>query len=280
MATATSAHTAPSPALASERRHAVFAVGTHLVGLPCEIVHEMFLLTEVRRPSGMTALQRGVAVLRGRAFPALDLRLCLGMTASTEETRELLALLDAREQDHRNWLAELEASVAERREFRLTTDPRKCKFGQWYYAYQTDDPVVRGELARFEKPHAEIHAVGIKVQRLMATGQVKEAEALLAATRSGLLGELVEDFRRVKEAIVTQRREIGVILSLAGREVVLAVDRAEAVVDLAAVPAEEDPVQQGTLQPEFVQGLARWRAHEQPVLVLDVKRLEREAGAA
>lgn len=279
MATATSSHTTPSRAVAaSDQRHAVFAVGTHLVGVPCEIVQEMFLLKDVRRPTGMTAFQRGVAVLRGRALPALDLRLCLGMAAAADETAQLIAMLGEREQDHRNWLAELEASVAENRAFKLTTDPRKCKFGQWYYAFQTDDPVVRGELARFEKPHADIHAVAIQVAGLLKEEKVAEAQQLLAATRSGLLAELIGDFARVKEAIVAQRREIGIVLSLAGRDVVLAVDRAEAVADLTAVGVEEDPVRQGTLRPEFVHGLARWKAHDQPVLVLDVKRLEQEAG--
>ena len=112
----------------------------------------------------------------------------------------------------------------------------------------------------------------------MSAGKVDEAGKALDATSGSLLTELIADFTRVKEAIVAQRREIGVVLSLAGRDVVLAVDRAEAVADLTAVGVEEDPVQQGTLRPDFVHGLARWKAHEQPVLVLDVKRLEREAG--
>lgn len=274
---------APSPTVAvasAPRRHAVFAVGTHLVGVPCEIVQEMFLLKDVRRPTGMGATQRGVAVLRGRTYPALDLRLCLGMAAAAEQTAQLVAMLGEREQDHRNWLAELEASVAEQRPFRLTTDPRKCKFGLWYYAYRTDDPVVRGELARFEQPHAAIHGVAVKVAALVAGGRAEEARQVLASTRSGLLAELIGDFARVKEAIVAQQREIGVLLALGGREVVLAVDRAEAVADLSEVAAEEDPVRQGTLRPEFVRGLAHWRAQEQPVLVLDVGRLEREAAGA
>ncbi|MBI5069443.1 MAG: chemotaxis protein CheW [Deltaproteobacteria bacterium] len=279
MAIAPASHTAASRRIsAADQRHAVFAVGTHLVGVPCEIVQEMFLLKDVRRPTGMTAFQRGVAVLRGRALPALDLRLCLGMAAATDETEQLVTMLGEREQDHRNWLAELEASVAEQRAFKLTTDPRRCKFGLWYFTFQTDDPVVRGELARFEKPHAEIHAVAVQVAGLMKEGKSSEAKQLLAATRSGLLAELISDFARVKEAIVAQRREIGIVLTLGGRDVVLAVDRAEAVADLTAVEAEEDPVRQGTLRPEFVSGLARWKAHEQPVLVLDVKRLAQEAG--
>lgn len=98
MATATASHTAPARAAAAgDRRHAVFAVGSHLVGVPCGIVQEMFLLKDVRRPTGMTAFQRGVAVLRGRALPALDLRLCLGMSAATDETEQLVTLLRERE---------------------------------------------------------------------------------------------------------------------------------------------------------------------------------------
>jgi hypothetical protein len=44
-----------------------------------------------------------------------------------------------REQDHRNWLAELEACVREHRPFGMARDPHQCKFGLWYDRYKTED---------------------------------------------------------------------------------------------------------------------------------------------
>ncbi len=116
-------------------RYAVFGAGPHLVGVPASVVEEIFVLPAIHHSPGLPPHWRGVANVRGSALPALDLRICLGLVSASSDLEALLTLLRDREQDHRNWLSELEASVRERRKFTLATDPRKCKFGQWYYAF-------------------------------------------------------------------------------------------------------------------------------------------------
>jgi len=256
-----------------DQRFGVFAVGPHLVGIPAEQVQEMFVLTDVRKPPGVPPHQRGVARLRGSALPAVDLRVCLGHASAERELADLVQLLHDRERDHRNWLAELEASVRERRPFGLATDPRKCKFGQWYYAFKTDDAVLRGELARFEQPHAQIHALAAQVEELKSTGRFDAALQAVERARLGLLTELIGIFERTRQAVVTQQREVGVLVRLGGRAAVLVVDRAEAVAELQELEAGDDPLAGGTLRIELVPRLARWKGATQPVLVLDLERL-------
>lgn len=130
-----------------DTRHGIFGVGPHHVAVHASEVQEMFVLPEVRRPPGCPPWQRGLVSMRGAVLPALDLRLRLG----------------------------------------LATDPRRCKFGQWYYAFQTEDPVLRSELARFEEPHARVHALAIQVAGLREAGRTAEARALVAEARQGLL---------------------------------------------------------------------------------------------
>lgn len=256
----------------SDQRYGVFAVGPHLVGIPAEQVQEMFVLADVRKPPGLPAHQRGVARLRGAALPAVDLRVCLGHASAEAELQALLQLLRDREQDHKNWLAELEASVRERRRFGLATDPRRCKFGQWYYAFETDDAVLRGELRRFEEPHAQIHALAVEVAARQAEGDHEAAQATVERGRLRL-GELLELFERLRQAVVAQQREVGVLVRLGARQAVLVVDRAEAVADLEPIASGDDPLAMGALHVELVPRLARWRGAAQPVLVLDLDRV-------
>jgi len=256
-----------------DSRHGIFGVGSHLVAVHTSQLQEMFVLPVVRRPPGVPDHQRGVVSLRGMVLPAVDLRVCLGFVSAARELDDLVKLLEAREQDHRNWLAELERSLVERRPFGLATDPRKCKFGQWYYAFKTEDPVLRGELARFEAPHATIHELALRVESLKSSERIAEAQELIERARTGLLVELVALFRRARDVLRTQHKEIGVCTQLAGRPAVLIVDRADAVAELEPFEAGADPVRDGVLRPELVSGLARWKGAPQPVLLLDLPRL-------
>lgn len=256
----------------SDQRHGVFAVGPHLVAVPAGRIQEMFVLADVRKPPGIPPHQRGVARLRGAVLPAVDLRVCLGHPSAEAELMGLLQLLRDREQDHRAWLAELEASVREARPFALATDPRLCRFGKWYYAFRTDDAVLRAELARFEQPHAEIHALAVEVAGLLAAGRGEACAGVLERGRTKL-GELVGIFERTRQVLVEQQREVGVTVQLGGRAAVLVVDRAEAVAELEAIDAADDPLTSGSIPVELVSRLARWKGASQPVLVLDLDRV-------
>lgn len=256
-----------------DSRHGIFGVGSHLVAVHTSQLQEMFVLPVVRRPPGVPDHQRGVVSLRGMVLPAVDLRVCLGFVSAARELDDLVKLLEAREQDHRNWLAELERSLVERRPFGLATDPRKCKFGQWYYAFKTDDAVLRGELARFEQPHAEIHALALEVEALRLRGDRDGAQRVVERGRQLQLAQLVVIFEQARRALAEQQKEVGVLVRLDGRAAVLVVDRAEAVVELEPIEAADDPLAAGSLRVDLVPRLARWRGAAQPVLVLDLERV-------
>jgi len=260
-------------------RFGVFQVSSHLVGVPADHIHEMFILGDVRVPPRCPAYQRGAAVLRGSVYPAIDLRVCMGHVSARTEHESLLAQLSEREEDHRRWLAELEASVRERRPFTLAIDPRRCKFGLWYYAFETDDPVLRGVLDEFERPHAEIHALASEVEALQAAGRGDEAVRRIAEARTGLLASLLDVFQLTRAAMREAHKEIGVTVELAGRRAVLVVDRAEAVADLEEIGGPDDPLANTALPVELFARMARWRGSAAPVLVLDLAQVAR-LGAA
>lgn len=256
-----------------DSRFAVLGVGPHLVGVDAADVQDLFVLGTTHRAGAVATGARGVTLVRGRLLPVVDVRVRFGLPTSAAELDALVRLLDAREQDHRAWLAELEASVREQRPFGLATDPRRCKFGQWYYGFRSDDAVVRGELAKFEEPHARIHALADVVAARAADGRLDEALALVERARRGVLAELIELFERTRAVLREQHREIGVAVRTAAGAVVLAVDSAEAVTDLDAIPGDADPVRARTVPLRGVSALARWRERKDPVLLLDVAGL-------
>lgn len=256
-----------------DTRHGIFGVGPHHVAVHASEVQEMFVLPPVRRPPGCPPWQRGLVSLRGAVLPAIDLRVRLGLPTAEDELLAFERMLADREQDHRHWLAELERSVREDRPFGLATDPRRCKFGQWYYAFKTEDPVLRSELGRFEEPHARIHALALEVGALRGAGRAAEAQALVEAARQGLLAELIALFASTRATLRAEHKEIGVWIQAGACRAVLIVDRADAVAELEPFEPGDDPVRDGVLESGLVRSLGRWKGTPQPILVLDLPRL-------
>jgi purine-binding chemotaxis protein CheW len=255
----------------------VFGLGRHLVGIPVERVNEMFVLPEVHAPPLRRQGLRGLIRLRELVLATVDLRVCLGLPPATVELEELVDLLSAREHDHVNWLEELDSSTREGRPFTLATDPRKCAFGRWYESFQTDNAVLRSELARIQAPHARVHALAAEVEALKQTGAKDEAIRRIGAARHGVLAEVVQLFASIREVVRQEHREIGVSVDLSGQRAALIVDTAEVVTELEEIPREEDPVGSGLIDRGVVGRMARWRGRPQPVLVLDLEALRAAA---
>lgn len=207
----------------------VVSLGNELYALAADDIDAMVLLPSVSDVPNTPPAVRGVFILREKTVPVLDLRVQLGMPPLAEEVEELIALLDAREQDHLNWLGELEASVNEGRMFRLTTDPHACAFGKWYDSYETDNLLVAALLKKFDAPHKRIHGIADEVVALEKAGDVAGAKAIIERTRNGDLAEMIRLFDKLRAQIRESVREIGVVLRLNGRPYAIAVDAVETV---------------------------------------------------
>jgi purine-binding chemotaxis protein CheW len=159
---------------------------------------------------------RGIMNLRNRIIPLIDLRKILGFKSLEEESKEMIDMLKEREQDHVNWVDELIASVNERREFKLTTDPRMCKFGKWFYSFKTNNIVLANFLTNFEKPHNAIHALGINVKELEHQGKFKEAMDLCIEGRDRELVSIRKLFAELYNIVQTSFQEFAVIINSDG----------------------------------------------------------------
>jgi len=220
---------------------------------------------------------RGVINLRGRVMPLVDLRTRLDMVSATDELNAFCALMTQREQDHRNWMSELEASVQEQREFKLTTDPHKCAFGKWFDTYQTDNPWIASLLKKFDEPHQKIHGVGQRVIQLAADGALDQALQLVTKTRGRELSSMIHLFENLRDLTREVQREIAVVFTVSGHPFAASVDSAVSVEKLspgsvATLPPGADASHRG-----LVQRTGRRAKDNQLLLVLEADRiLERE----
>lgn len=227
----------------NQNQFVILRVGEQAYALPAAQVREMQVLPEVTEVPRAPAHLRGIISPRGEVLPLFDLRRRLGMRSLAEEADELLEILEAREQEHKQWLEELESCIREEREFTLPTDPEKCAFGQWYQNFTTEDLALASVLERLAAPHRRVHEVaGAALEALRKEGQAAAQEVIDRARRI-ILPKLLELFAELKRLIRETHQEIAVILESGRHTLALAVDNVDSV---------------ELLQPESLQDLERF----------------------
>ena len=220
---------------------------------------------------------RGVINLRDKVIPLVDLRQRLGMPTYQGEIDELIELMNLREQDHRDWLTELENSVKEEREFTLATDHRQCAFGKWCDSYQPQNEVVERFLTKFQEPHQRIHQIAIHVEELVHHHQTDEAHKLIDQTRNNDLATMIglfEQFRAIIQSFA--HSEIALVIEVNGKSTALAVDSVESVEHLAEGSVETMPQVFMTRNHETTPLIAKRKETDELVMVLDVEQLDEE----
>lgn len=246
-----------------------FSKGRHFA-LPVECVKEILAIRAVSEiPSSNIALRGGITV-RGGVLPLFDFRSLIGAPRLLEEREQLVEILNAREQEHVEWLDALTKSVVEGVEFRKATNPRACAFGKWYYSFKAPDTQIERLLGDFEEPHNEIHALASKVLELAKTDKDSALEIVKSAKRTTLL-KLLTLFSDLKTTLISDIRELAIIyMSEAGETFAIAVDAVESIRDF------ERERFQSRLGLETSPLIAHiWSTEQQTVLEVNTKVLDR-----
>lgn len=211
----------------------IVTLGKGLYALRLEDIQTMVALPHVTAMPKAPSFVRGVINLRGLVVPVVDLRKRLGMVSLTTEISDLIAMLNKREADHKNWLMELEFSIKEKRGFTLETNHRLCAFGQWYESYKTDKLLLESLLKKFDAPHRRIHALAHTVLDLQKNDQHETALKLINDTRNGDLSEMINLFASLRVALNESLREIAIVVQTGQKPFAVVVDSVETVGRLA-----------------------------------------------
>lgn len=228
----------------AEMPWAIVRVRNQMFAVAAQDLREMLILPEVAAVPNAPDYIRGVINLRGRVMPLVDIRKRLGMVSAAEEISSFCELMVQREQDHRNWLNELAASVEERRPFKLTTDPHRCAFGKWYDTYRPENGWVAALLKKFDEPHQKIHAVGVEVETLKAGNEYAKVAKLIENTRATVLASMIKLFADLRTLVQESHREIALVLTAAGNTFAASIDSAVSIEKLA--PGSVAPLPHGT----------------------------------
>lgn len=216
---------------------------------------------------------RGVINLRGKVMPVMDLRLKMGIDSLIAETQSLIDLLNQREQDHKNWMVELEASVREKREFKLATDPHKCAFGIWYDNFETENRILDTCLKKFDTPHKKIHGIAIEVKKMEEKEDFDSAYNIINRTREHELAEMINLFEEARTLLVESNREIALVLEYEERTMVVSVDSVTSVEKHSMDSIEDMPETTFTLANDCIDGIGRRGDGNQLFQILNVEKL-------
>jgi len=214
---------------------------------------------------------RGTINFRGKVVPLLDLRRRLGLRSLRTEADELIRLLVQREQDHVNWLKEIESSALERRPFKLTTDPHKCAFGKWYDTYRTENQEIAFQMKRFDEPHKAIHAIAEKVIRHGNLGEHEAAAAVIQKTRDTELALMIRLFAKIRLTLKEELTEIVLVLDrLEGQLIAVAADQVISVEHLRPGSVEAPPpgMFPENSREELIQAIARRQNPDDQVVII------------
>lgn len=112
----------------------------------------------------------GIFPYRDKSITMFDLRKALKQPSMDEEYEAFVGMLDARKQDHINWVNALVHSVETGEQFTLATDPHQCALGQWYDHFHSDSQEITMHLSKLDAPHKQLHESALRIQACMNAG--------------------------------------------------------------------------------------------------------------
>ncbi len=240
------------------------------------IAFELNRIREIIITPGVTPLpnqpghQKGIINLRKNVIPLFDMRKMMGMLTIEDELQQFTDILKQREQDHVRWLDELRASIVEKREFRLTTDPHTCAFGKWYDNFKTDNIRISLFLRAFDEPHKRIHQSAIIIKELIESKGYQAAIEYFGRVKDNELSKMIELFNELYQKIRENSKSYSIIVG-DGDELHLkgfVVDEVERITEIS-----QDMIKNGGFSSNggFLKGIAR--NNEKDYLIIDYDKL-------
>ncbi len=247
----------------------IFQVRETLYAISARNVREIVIMPPVIAVPQAPPTVRGVINLRGKVIKLIDLRIKLGFAALSEELATLNQMLIEREQDHRNWLSELETAVREHRPFSLARDPHQCKFGQWYDHFTTHNNELQMILRGMDAPHQAIHATANLVLQRAEGGDVPGALAEIENRRSHELAGLARQFAELRRVLAESRREIAIVLSQGSKCVAFSTDQIESAEQIPETNIEPMPDSLAALRPNLACRIGQRAKTRETVMIFD-----------
>ncbi len=230
----------------------VFSLKENFFGINALGVKEIIKMPEITKVPNSPFGIRGMIKFREQVIPIFDMRLKMGMDSLIDENKNLITELQKREQDHKDYLADLEHSLYNDQPFNKTLNPRECAFGKWYYSYKTENLVIKNTLEEFEQPHNQFHELAKELIGLRNSGQKKLMLEKLNSEKGKRLSVLINLFSELYKQIQTETKELAIIFEVEDRLIGFSVDK---VFRILSVESKDIKPLDGNLKNDAFDGL-------------------------
>jgi purine-binding chemotaxis protein CheW len=197
-----------------ENSYLIVKVNSSNYAIKLEKIREIIKLPETQDFPEMREFDRGFIKLRNEIVRIVDLRKKLRIKSISEEENDFLVHISDAKQAHIDWMNELKLSVLEDRQFKLTSDPHKCKFGIWYDSFKSSNQSINLYLRQLDLPHKIIHKLAEKVETQKKLGQKLRQIELIEEAANNELVYLLQILDSAGTFLKEARREIAVIFSI------------------------------------------------------------------
>ncbi|MFK7991709.1 MAG: chemotaxis protein CheW [Sandaracinaceae bacterium] len=249
----------------SGARYVVFRIARGLYAIEERYVVEMQGLSELApHPHGSAAV-RGVARVRGRLVPVVDVRFRMGLPPRAARIQEQHDSLRREREAHQKWVA----SVVESPEAELPSHA-SCGLREWVRSHLGGSEDLASLVERFETADTELHDALAAARSQALSGASHAAGELIEEVKEGPVVALEHILSRVEASIHGGAREIVLYVDVNGVWRGLVVDAVEAVTVLA--PGTQQDFDEGG---GFVTAMASASGFKDGVFVLDLEGLLR-----
>lgn len=119
------------------------------------------------------------------------------------DIESLEAVLWHKQLDCVNWARQLEEAINKGQEFTGQLDPAKCGFGRWMADYVSSDNTFNSKLRAMASPHERMHALGRKINMLIAQGKNDAARKVFNQQLKPTLAKIERHFGILITAVQT-----------------------------------------------------------------------------
>jgi len=253
----------------------VFEVGNGLFSVDSRYIETIMQLPPCERVPDARPEIKGIFHYRGKTITMFDLRLVMKMNSREKDFSDFCKMIDARKQDHINWVEALDETAATDAPFRLATDYHKCALGRWCDSFQCDVAEVNYQINRISEPHRLLHETAGKVHDILSdkndANRHETAKAVVNQLRKTYMSkvlDLLEDTKNVFRD--SYFREMALVLS-GDRNLGLVADNILAVEELTPI-SEADEVNRFLPEP-YITSVMRSKKIHGLILGLDIHKL-------
>ena len=174
------------------RRALTFSIGESLFGI--DVSHILSFsdsYNEIKYSTKEVDGFIGYLDFRNTLVQVFECATALSQIKERDSIIKLVADIKTYQQAHIDWVTSLEHSIVSSEPFTKPRDPRLCAFGQWFYAFKTDDEGLRALLDKIEDPHKHIHSLADKLLDIAAKGEHDQAVEVLRIEKQTTLKKLL-----------------------------------------------------------------------------------------